>query len=82
MAEEVQIFNFENQQVRTIEIDNEPWFVGKDVAEILGYTNPRKALRDHVDEEDSRGGTNRYPLWKTNGKSYQRVWVIQFDSFK
>ena len=46
---------FENPafgQVRTIEIDNEPWFVGKDVAVALGYTNTAKAVRDHVDEED------------------------------
>lgn len=52
---EVQIFNFENKQVRAIEIEGEPWFVGKDVALVLGYTNPKKALRDHVDDEDSRG---------------------------
>ena len=38
--------------LRTIEIDGEPWFVGKDVTGILGYTNPTKALTDHVDEED------------------------------
>ncbi len=34
----------------------EPWFVGKDVARRLGYINHRKALRDHVDEEDRKGG--------------------------
>jgi len=33
----------------------EPWFVAKDVAEILGYTNPHKAIRDHIDEDDKRG---------------------------
>lgn len=46
---------FENEQfgkVRILEIENEPYFVGKDVAEILGYTNTRKALIDHVEEED------------------------------
>ena len=46
---------FENSafgSVRTVELDGEPWFVGKDVAETLGYTNPQKAVRDHVDEED------------------------------
>lgn len=43
-------------QVRCLEIDNEPWFVGKDVASILGYTNPRKAIIDHVDEEDKTDG--------------------------
>ena len=50
---EVQIFNNEEfGQVRTLVIDGEAWFVGKDVAEILGYSNTRKALADHVDEED------------------------------
>lgn len=49
----LQVFsNPEFGQVRTLTIDNEPWFVGKDVAEILGYTNPQKAIRDHVDDED------------------------------
>ena len=38
--------------IRTIEMDGEPWFVGKDVAEVLGYSNSRKALADHVDDED------------------------------
>lgn len=50
---EMQIF--ENQEfgaVRTVELDGEPWLVGKDVAQALGYINPRKALADHVDEED------------------------------
>lgn len=40
-----------------MEINGEPWFVGKDVAEILGYANTRKALLDHVDDED-KGVTN------------------------
>ena len=49
----LQIFNSpEFGQVRTIQQNGEPWFVGKDVAEILGYTNPSKALVDHVDDED------------------------------
>ena len=53
MANEVQIFeNVEFGKVRTIVKDGEPYFVGKDVAEILGYTNSRKAIGDHVDEED------------------------------
>lgn len=39
-------------ELRTVDIDGEPWFVGKDVTGILGYTNPTKALTDHVDEED------------------------------
>lgn len=44
--------NSEFGNIRTVSIDGGPWFVGKDVAEILGYSNPQKALRDHVDEED------------------------------
>ena len=50
---ELQIFNNpEFGEIRIIEMDGEPWFVGKDVAEILGYANPSKALSDHVDAED------------------------------
>ena len=49
---ELQVFNFEQSQVRIIEQNGEPWFVGRDVAEILGYANPQKAIREHVDEED------------------------------
>ncbi|HDH4076002.1 TPA: ORF6C domain-containing protein [Staphylococcus aureus] len=48
----LQTFNFEELPVRTLEVDGEPYFIGKDVADILGYTNSRKALSDHVDEED------------------------------
>lgn len=50
---ELQIYkNAEFGSVRTTTIGGQPYFVGKDVADILGYTNPQKALRDHVDEED------------------------------
>lgn len=50
---ELKIFkNEEFGQVRTVEIGGEPWLVGKDVAEALGYANPRKAIIDHVDEDD------------------------------
>lgn len=44
--------NSEFGEIRTVEINNEPWFVGKDVAEILGYERPTKAVSDHVDVED------------------------------
>lgn len=50
---ELQVFNnSEFGELRTVTIDGEPWFVGKDVAMALGYTNPLKAVRDHVDNED------------------------------
>lgn len=45
---ELQIFNSEEfGEVRTIEIDGKPYFVGTDVAKALGYSNPRKAILDH-----------------------------------
>ena len=47
-----QIFNFEQNEVRTILVNDEPYFVGKDIADALGYSNPQKAIRDHVDLED------------------------------
>ena len=50
---ELQIFSNEQfGSVRVIEQSSEPWFVGKDVADILGYTNQNEAIQDHVDEED------------------------------
>ena len=53
MKNEIKVFeNVDFGKVRIIEMNGEPWFVGKDVATILGYTNPQKAIRDHVDEED------------------------------
>lgn len=48
-----QIFkNDEFGQIRTVMIDNELYFVGKDAAEILGYANPNEAIQEHIDEED------------------------------
>lgn len=47
-----QIFNFEKNEVRTFLVNDEPYFVGKDVASVLGYSNTPKAIRDHIDEED------------------------------
>ncbi|MFR2834226.1 phage antirepressor KilAC domain-containing protein [Enterococcus sp.] len=49
-----QIFNFEQNEVRTVLVNEEPYFVGKDVAEILGYSKPRNAISTHVDEEDKQ----------------------------
>lgn len=50
---EIQIFNNPTfGDIRTVEQDGEPWFVGKDVAEVLGYSVARKAIYDHVDAED------------------------------
>ena len=53
MDNKIEIFKNEQfGEVRTILIGDEPWFAGKDVALVLRYSNPQKAIRDHVDEED------------------------------
>lgn len=57
----LQLFNFENQQVRTLKVDDEPRFVAKDVAKILGYSRTADAVRTHVDPEDKGVGEIQTP---------------------
>ena len=52
MKNNIVAFKYEEQQVRTIDKNGEPWFVGKDVAEILGYSDTAQAVRKHIDNED------------------------------
>lgn len=55
MSSELTIFeNPEFGSIRTVEIDSTPYFVGKDVAEVLGYAKARNALAAHVDDEDKK----------------------------
>jgi prophage antirepressor-like protein len=57
LLNQLEIFkNREFGEIRTVAIDGEPWFVGKDIAEVLGYSNSRKAILDHVDDEDKMNG--------------------------
>lgn len=75
MSNEITVFsNTEFGSVRTLVINGEPYFVGKDVAKILGYSNPRKALIDHVDSEDkgvtkcdTLGGTQEMTVINESG---------------
>lgn len=63
---DLQIFkNPEFGEIRTIEKDGEPWFVGKDVAAALGYERPTKAILDHVDDEDK----DEVPIQDSIGRS-------------
>lgn len=65
---ELQIFKNEKfGEVRTMSIDGEPWFVGKDVAEILGYQNASKALADHVYDEDKLNNVSLSSLGQRGG---------------
>ena len=64
---ELQTFNsFEFGHVRTTQINNEPWFIAKDITDALGYQNGRKAVADHVDEEDKAAVTIRYDSQNRN----------------
>ena len=65
---QIQIFNnTEFGEIRTMEIAGEPWFVGKDVATALGYTNASKALNDHVDSEDKLNNETLSSLGQRGG---------------
>lgn len=72
---ELKIFeNPEFGEIRTVEIDGEPWLVGKDVAQALGYKNPQEAVRTHVDDEDkgvseilTPGGKQNVPIINESG---------------
>lgn len=72
---DLQIFNHPDfGEVRTVTIDDEPWFVGKDVAQVLGYKNPQEAIRAHVDDEDkgvseilTPGGKQSVPIINESG---------------
>ena len=65
---DIKIFeNAEFGSVRTLEVNGEPYFVGKDVAEILGYQNASKALADHVDDEDKLNNETLSSLGQRSG---------------
>lgn len=72
---DLQLFqNPEFGRVRIVEVNGEAWMVGKDVAEALGYSNPQKAIRDHVDEDDkgvnemfTPGGKQAVPIINESG---------------
>ena len=79
----LQLWNYEDNNVRTIEMDGEMWFVAKDVAQILGYAKPRNAIIAHVDEEDKKdapiqgdlGGTQMMNIINESG-----VYALIFGS--
>ena len=64
-------------ELRTVEIDGEPWFVGKDVAAALGYADATKAVRNHVEKEDKiMGVQNGSPSIKDNfGRIQYPTWI-------
>ena len=73
MKANIQIFTSDIfGEIRTCQVNNQIMFVGKDVAKAVGYSNTRKALQDHVDEEDKRDGvTIRYSI----GRNQKAVFI-------
>lgn len=68
---EMEVFkNAELGSVRVVMVNEEPYFVGKDVAEILGYSNASKALADHVDDDDKLNNESLSSLGQRGG------WII------
>lgn len=68
MGKDIQIFNNDKfGQLRTVIIDNEPWFVGKDVADTLGYSDTNKAVAMHVDDEDKKLNDKTSPSFGQRG---------------
>lgn len=51
--DQLQMFNFENNKIRILSIDEQPWFVGRDIATVLGYSKPQNAIQKHVDADDA-----------------------------
>ncbi|MBR7084680.1 MAG: Bro-N domain-containing protein [Oscillospiraceae bacterium] len=64
---DLKIWNYEDTTIRTLEIDGEMWFVGKDVTSILGYANASKALADHVDDDDKLNNETLSSLGQRGG---------------
>ena len=69
---ELQIFkNEEFGEIRTVQLNNETYFVGKDVAEALKYNEPHKAIQRHVEEDDR----TKHPVTDSSGRD-QEAWII------
>lgn len=63
----IKTFDYNGQEVRTVEMNGQPWFVGKDVAGVLGYTDTNKAIAMHVDEDDKLNDKTASSLGQRGG---------------
>ena len=76
---------FENEEfgaIRTVTIDGEPWFVGTDVAEALGYADQNKAIAMHVDEEDKLNDKTASSLGQRGGWFINESGVYEWQGSK
>lgn len=83
MNNNIMIFKNNNfGEIRSLEIDGEPYFVGNEIAKILGYKNGSRDINRHVDEEDRKVVPIRYSLWNTKYNSDKRKRSIQLNNVK
>ena len=85
----IQVFNNEELGcIRTVMINDQPWFVGKDIAVALGYSNPQKAIREHIDVEDKLterivlSGQNREVIFINESGLYSLILSSKLPSAK
>lgn len=77
MTKDVIPFHFGTKEVRTLQVANEPWFVGKDVAELLGYADTNNALKRHC-----RGEAKRYPIRDALGRPQEVRLIAEPDVWR
>lgn len=76
----IQMFSFAGSQVRAVMIDDEPFFVGRDVAKILGFKDLNRAVNQHVDREDRKSLSRKawgdlIPLWESENDWSNKVLI-------
>lgn len=88
MMELTKVFNYKGAEVRTVVIDDEIWFVGKDVARVLGYQNTTDALGRHIDEDDkltsgiTMAGQNRNVTIINESGLYELIFSSKLEGAK
>ena len=82
------VFHYEENEISVIKCRDKIWFRGKDIAKALGYSIPRKAIREHVDPEDrsslehlSKGGPKRTPLKMSRKVQLSLTLTFTFTTF-
>ena len=80
MQDRINMFDFNGGKVRAIMIDDTPWFVGKDVAAILGYKDLNRAVNQHVDREDRKSLSRKawgdsVPFWESENDWANKVLI-------
>ena len=76
---DLMVFNYEEKEVRTVTIDGEPWWVLKDVCEVLDLGSPHK-VAERLDDDEKGAEFNSYPWWVARNDHNQRKRTIRRDN--